>query len=74
MLRTLAQAASPLLFGWMSERVFGGGRHGLEYTFLVFLVVLIVAAVLSLSAMRSYPRDVATAAESYRRQPLTDAS
>ncbi|HJT04897.1 MAG TPA: MFS transporter [Pseudonocardiaceae bacterium] len=73
-LRTLAQAASPLLFGWVSERVFGGGRQGLEYTFLVFLVVLIVAAVLSLSAMRSYPRDVATAAESYRRQPLTEAS
>lgn len=73
-LRTLAQAASPLLFGWMSERVFGGGRHGLEFTFLVFLIVLIAAAALSLSAIRSYPRDVATAAESYRRHPLTDAS
>jgi predicted MFS family arabinose efflux permease len=73
-LRMLAQAASPLLFGWVSQRVFGGGRHGLEYTFLIFLVVLIVAAALSLSAIRSYPRDVATAAESYRRQPLTEAS
>jgi predicted MFS family arabinose efflux permease len=70
-LRMLAQGTSPLLFGWVSESVFGG-RHGLEYTFLVFLIVLIIAGALALTAIRSYPRDVATAAESYRRQPITD--
>jgi predicted MFS family arabinose efflux permease len=72
LLRTLGQAAAPLLFGWASEHVFGGGNHGLEYTFLAFLIVLIIAATLSLTAVRTYPRDVATAAESYRRQPITE--
>jgi predicted MFS family arabinose efflux permease len=71
-LRMLAQAAAPLLFGWVSESVFGG-PHGLEYTFLVFLIVLIIAGALSLTGIRSYPRDVASAAESYRRQPMTGA-
>jgi predicted MFS family arabinose efflux permease len=34
---------------------------GLEYTFLVFLIPLVVAGLLSLTALRTYPRDVATA-------------
>lgn len=71
LLRALGQAAAPLLFGWVSDRVFGGGRHGLEYTFLAFLVALILAGSLALIATRTYPPDVATAAESYRRQPMT---
>ncbi len=66
MLRSLGQAAAPTLFGWVSVQVFSG-RHGLEYTFLVFLVVLVIAGLLALAALRTYPRDVATAAESYRR-------
>ena len=74
LLRTLGQAAAPVLFGWFSDRVFGGGRHGLEYTFLAFLVVLIVAGALALTATRTYPRDIATAAESYQRQPITEPS
>lgn len=53
---------------------FGGGSHGLEYTFLTFLIVLIIAGAPALIAIRTYPRDVATAAESYRRQPITEAS
>lgn len=48
---------SPRVSGF--DRVFGGGRHGLEYTFLVFLVVLIIAGALALIAMRTHPRDVA---------------
>lgn len=71
LLRTLGQAVAPLLFGWVSERIFGGGSHGLEYTFLVALVVLVIAGLLALIARRTYPRDVATAAESYRHQPTT---
>lgn len=74
LLRTLGQAAAPVLFGWFSDRVFGGGRHGLEYTFLAFLVVLVVAGALALIATRTYPRDIATAAESYQRQPITEPS
>jgi MFS family permease len=38
----------------------------LEYTFLVFLIPLIIAAFLALFALRTYPRDVATAAASVR--------
>jgi hypothetical protein len=31
---------------------------------------LIIAGLLALTALRTYPRDVATAAESYRRQTI----
>ena len=81
-LRSTGEAAAPLLFGYVSQYVFGGpgsaaatgsGRGapaaqatGLEYTFLVFLVPLLIAGVLALAGLRTYPRDVATAAESAR--------
>src|SRR5579884_1741680 len=67
LLRTLGEAGSPVLFGVVSQHVFHGGKHGLEYTFLVFLAVLIIAGLLALTALRTYPRDVATAAASHRR-------
>ncbi|HWG02277.1 MAG TPA: MFS transporter [Trebonia sp.] len=77
-LRSLGEAAAPLLFGYVSQYVFGGPgssagsggtstpaqADGLEYTFLIFLIPLIIAGLLSLAALRTYPRDVATAAES----------
>ena len=86
-LRTLGEAGAPLLFGFVSEYVFGGpgaiggtgglgggagaagnagNATGLEYTFLVFLAALIVAGLLVLPALRTYPRDVATAAASVK--------
>src|SRR5262245_61453319 len=34
LLRTLAQAFAPLLFGAVSDHVFGGGRTGLQWTFV----------------------------------------
>lgn len=43
-----------------------GNPTGLEYTFLIFLVPLIVAGPLPLAALRAYPRDVATAIASVR--------
>jgi len=43
-----------------------GNPAGLEYTFLVFLVPLIAAGLLALAALRTYPRDVATASASVR--------
>jgi MFS family permease len=74
MLRTLGEAAAPTLFGYVSQYVFATGAGassassgtaantgGLEYTFLIFLVPLVVAGLLGLLALRSYPRDVATA-------------
>ena len=61
-LRTGAQALAPLLFGAVSDYVFGGGHTGLRWTFVVMLVPLAASAVILYRAARSYPADVATAA------------
>ncbi|HEY2073865.1 MAG TPA: MFS transporter [Gaiellaceae bacterium] len=65
-LRSLAQAVAPLLFGAVSDHVFGGGRSGLQWTFVVMLVPLAASAYLLFRGLRTYPRDVATAAASGR--------
>jgi hypothetical protein len=80
-LRSAGEAAAPLAFGYVSQYIFGPGSSaavgggsggqagnpaGLEYTFLVFLVPLIAAGRLALAALRTYPRDVATASASVR--------
>ncbi|WP_164992443.1 MFS transporter [Streptomyces sp. L2] len=65
MLRTLGQAAAPTLFGWVSAHVFDG-PEALQYTLLLFLLPLVGAGALGLVAMRTYPRDVATADASAR--------
>ncbi|MHB8438023.1 MAG: MFS transporter [Acidimicrobiales bacterium] len=56
LLRTMAQALAPLLFGVMSDYV------TLQTTFLVMLVPLAASAYFLVRAMRTYPVDVATAA------------
>lgn len=67
MLRNCGDAAAPLLFGVLAESVFGG-TNGLEYTFLIMLVALFLSAAISLViGRRTYPHDVAAAAESLRR-------
>jgi predicted MFS family arabinose efflux permease len=63
-LRSLAQALAPLVFGAVSDHVFGGGRAGLQWTFVVMLVPLAASAFLLARGLRTYPRDVATAAAS----------
>src|SRR5690242_15329648 len=40
MLRSLAMALAPLLFGAVSDHVFGGGRSGLQWTFVVMILPL----------------------------------
>ncbi|PZH04840.1 MFS transporter [Streptomyces sp. NTH33] len=71
MLRTLCEAAAPTLFGYFSTTVFtdhgSDSSTGLEYTLLFFLLALVAAGLLGLAAMRSYPRDVATAQASTQR-------
>ncbi|MFJ7150284.1 MFS transporter [Streptomyces sp. NPDC100445] len=71
MLRTLCEAVAPTLFGYFSTTVFAGhggdNSTGLEFTLLFFLLALIGAGLLGLVAMRTYPRDLATAQESTRR-------
>jgi len=66
LLRSLAQALAPLLFGAVSDHVFGGGRSGLQWTFVVMLAPLAASAYLLFRGRRTYPRDVATAAASSR--------
>ena len=61
-LRTAAQALAPLLFGAVSDYVFGGGRSGLQWTFGVMLLPLAASAYFLFRGLRTYPRDVATAA------------
>ncbi|HEY7260180.1 MAG TPA: hypothetical protein VH589_01695 [Trebonia sp.] len=63
-LRSVGEAAAPLVFGYVSQYVFGGA--GLEYTFLLFLTALLASGVLALAGLRTYPRDVATATASAR--------
>ncbi|WP_316740790.1 MFS transporter [Streptomyces sp. MK7] len=71
MLRTLCEAVAPTLFGYFSADVFSRqGRDsgtGLQHTLLFFLLALVAAGLLGLVAMRTYPRDVATAQASTRR-------
>ena len=65
-LRTMAQALAPLLFGAVSDYVFGGGRSGLQWTFAIMLVPLAASAYFLYRGLGTYPRDVATAAASAR--------
>jgi MFS family permease len=67
LLRNFGDAAAPLLFGVLAQAVFGGST-GLEYTFLVMLSALLAAALITLLiGRRTYPHDVAAAAESLAR-------
>lgn len=63
-LRTTAQALAPLVFGFLSDSVFGGGRAGLQWTFIAMLAPLALSSALLFRAMRTYPSDVAAAAVS----------
>ena len=66
-MRTTAQALAPLLFGAVSDYVFGGGRSGLQWTFAVMVVPLAASAYFLYRGLGTYPRDVATAAAGPRR-------
>lgn len=65
-LRGILEGGAPLLFGALSE-VFGGGAGGLEWTFLIMLIPVVVASAFAIPARRTYPTDLATAEESMRR-------
>jgi MFS family permease len=73
-LRSLAQSLAPLLFGAVSDHVFGGGRRGLQWTFGIMLIAMAASGVILLRALRTYPRDVATAAESVLPSAATSDS
>jgi len=69
--RTLAEAGAPLLFGVLADTLGGSGTQnhasGVMWAFLIMLVPLALNGLILLRALRSYARDVATAAESERR-------
>jgi MFS family permease len=67
--RTGAQALAPVLFGAVSQYVFGGGTNGLKWTFVVMMVPLTASAVFLFAASRRYPGDVATAAAAVASRP-----
>jgi MFS family permease len=67
-LRTMAQAFAPLLFGAVSDYIFGGGRSGLQWTFGLMLLPLAASAYFLFKALGSYPRDVASASAAPLRQ------
>lgn len=58
------EAIAPVSFGLVADNVFGGGQNGLEYTFLLMLLPLLMASGVLLLATRTYGRDVATAVAS----------
>jgi MFS family permease len=63
--RTMAQALAPVIFGGISDYVFGGethGHQGLRWTFVIMLAPLALSAYYLFIAVRRYPKDVATAA------------
>jgi MFS family permease len=73
-LRTLAQAVAPVLFGLIADALGGGHSSdllaphagpgnvtGVRYAFLLMLVPLAAGGVILLRAARTYARDVATA-------------
>jgi MFS family permease len=56
------EAAAPVTFGLVADDLFGGrGDSGLRDTFLLMLLPLVISGLILLMAMRTYPRDVATA-------------
>ncbi|HEX5420597.1 MAG TPA: MFS transporter [Gammaproteobacteria bacterium] len=64
-LKAALEGAAPILFGLVTEWL-GGGDRALEWTYLIMLVPVAVAASLAIPARRTYLRDVATAAESVK--------
>jgi MFS family permease len=68
MLRTSAQALAPLLFGAVSDYIFGGGRSGLQWTFFVMIFPLGASAFFLYRGLFTYPADVAAAGASMERR------
>jgi MFS family permease len=68
-LRSLAVALAPLVFGWTAT-LLGEGSHsgaGLRLSFTLALAALATAGLVLLRARRSYPQDIATAHASERQ-------
>jgi predicted MFS family arabinose efflux permease len=60
-LRQIGDSLGPFAFGFAGDRLAGGGRAGLQSSFLVMLVSLVCAGGVLLFALRTYPADVQSA-------------
>jgi MFS family permease len=72
--RTLGQSIAPLVFGGVSDYVFGGGRSALQWTFALMLLPLAASAYFLYRGLATYPRDVATAAANTRPHREVDGA
>ncbi len=59
--RTVAQAAGPLVFGLLADHLAGGGAAGLRATFFVMVPTLAANGAVLLLGVRSYPADAMAA-------------
>ncbi|QFX95825.1 MFS transporter [Acidithiobacillus thiooxidans] len=81
-LRYILEAAAPFAFGWVSTHFSEshcqlqhcGNGYGLRITFGIFTILLLVATILMLSAVFTYPRDVATALFSQQARKTSENS
>ncbi len=78
-LRTSSVAIAPLLFGAIADLIGGNSPHaaarsgysasavGLQYTFVIMVVPMVIAGIVLLRVRKRYPREVASALEWERR-------
>ncbi len=64
-LRSTLDGSSAVVFGLVSK-LLGGGNTGLMYTFLLMLGAVLLGSLFAIPLYFTYPRDVATAAASFR--------
>ncbi len=70
-LRQFGDSLGPFAFGFAGDRLSGGGRAGLQSSFLVMLVALAGAGAVLLLALRTYPEDVEGARIAASRPPAS---
>jgi predicted MFS family arabinose efflux permease len=66
----VAEAGAPLLFGFLADRIAGGGLTGLRWTFLGSLSTLLASALILQLARRFYPGDLAAASRCANPQTI----
>jgi MFS family permease len=68
-LRQVGDSLGPFAFGFAGDRLSGGGRAGLQSSFLVMVVSLVCAGAVLLFALRTYPLDVEKARVAAGQRP-----
>ncbi len=74
LLRTAAEGFAPVLIGWLSDHLAGGGLNGLYEALVITLPALFFSGAIMLFTLRTYPHDVAAAIASERQNTGTPAA